>query len=574
MYGIEFTWPRFSSSIRTSYERLNRRVARLVTGAPKNASAKYLLPVAGMTSFEWRVCRAVARMDELLIRHSPDFCRASGVYEPTTMTEAELSDCHDIGSFARLLLTEMETDDGTRSDPRPSFLQFAATIDGSAHLPGMGRATMRRAPIQASAPIGKPGFPLRKALDNISAVRYNLEAPGGLTAHPPSSADPTTLGEYNELKLAACMRKLSDDERTHGVPDLDFYTDGAALLDFRRGSGAAWACWRNSDPVWKASTPLGLDGLPPMEMRKSQASLLNLVTPAWKSEVGPAGAGACSYTAEGSAVVSALRWMVANPRDVSGRSIRIVLDGLSFAMALEKGPLSQREYLETLAWEELAELTAAPLNCKIAFVSIFAHCGLHRNEFVDHLAERFMQSSTPSGLRASLQPRPMVVYDCVNLRMRDRHHLPSITECPFGREDESGQPLIITRFNMGFVDIEKLGLPRQREVFLLRLRMLCSPEIGEVCHNRDPSRCPLCDSACMHRENAVKHMFECQDEAAKAIIAAHSLELKHVPDNDMATAVLELADLFARPDRSDTDSDTEDGSSESDDGEDGDVAEV
>jgi ribonuclease HI len=452
-----------------------------------------------------------------------------------------------------------EVHDGQRANPRApkAFLHFVTGIDGSAGFMGrhgMGRADMQRAPIQKEAPHGRPGYPLAAALDRHDAVRWNLSAPGGLPAHLPNGASaPDVQQQHVAAKLAACMDKLADDERVHGAPDLDVYTDGASGLEQRTGSAAAWAIWSKDTPVWRdggsrassTSSVTQSSRSSPSSVAGRVPTIADRVSPPQHEGVGPAGVGACSYTAEGTAVVAALRHLAADNTTINKR-IRVVLDGRSFAQALETGPLSQREYIETQAWEELAILVHPSRNCTVAFVSIFSHCGVPRNEYVDTLAERFMASKDG---RNALLPRPMVIYDCVNLRLRETHHYAQERHCPFGRVDDDGRPLVIKRSNMGFVGIEKLGLPRHREVFLCRLRTLCSPEIGEVCHDKGPRRCPICANACMHRKRAVRHMFECSgNERTRAIIEKHELDLTAVPENGKAHAVLLLADEFVRED--------------------------
>ena len=273
----------------------------------------------------------------------------------------------------------------------------------------------------------------------------------------------------------------------------------------------------------------------------------------------PAGAASCSYSAEGTAIRNALRRLVQLFRagSIPPCYIRFILDSKSFVDALAKGPLQQREWLEKECYEEIAELVAAGF--LLAFVFIFSHCGVLRNEYVDEMCnmdENEKRRARPPPPASSpqphpdsanpLEPVPMRLGDCVNVRLRGLEHYASAPVCPFGRTDRNGRP---RRLNPDcFMD--KAGLSRDEEILLCRVRTLACPKIGEVRCGEPATRCRLCKEPVMHRKFAVWHMLECTHPSAEECRQINNLQQRRdLMERGKERAVLALVQLFTDQER-------------------------
>lgn len=526
-YACEGFYPRLSAAARRPFEKFVRQCALLITGCCKNTSNKYVIATAGLTSYRNIVERCIVTLDEKCIRMSTDFDPSTGVYQETPYTRQHMSqpNVSTVPNMAKLLTSPWHGADGERVNPREhmSLHSHAAALDMNAHKADgvFSRAEMLREPVYLGPVTGRPLYPF--ASFDPRRLRFELAPPGGLTR---SSAT-------GDAMLAACYKKLNRDAQLFGPYDYEAYTDGGADLQHYGGSAAAFAIWDPQQPecVYDPATDTTITS-----------------PPRWKA-VGPAGAAACSYSAEGRAVVYLLRRFLDLARKSLLRKtsqhermrIRIVLDGKSFPDALVKGALMQREYLEVCAYEELTELQLAH-QIDFAFIFVFGHVGVRRNIYVDTMCTKFMkftkEDPDPETGLYPLSPVPMRLCDSVNVRLRDVHPLLERTPDPFERKDQYGRPMLL----LPQKPCHDLGLPRENEIRLYRLRALCAPSIGNVLKNQLPSKCRQCDEPVMMRENAVRHMFACESETAVA--ARGNLTLQDVPDDRKARRILAYMTLF------------------------------
>jgi ribonuclease HI len=251
---------------------------------------------------------------------------------------------------------------------------------------------------------------------------------------------------------------------------------------------------------------------------------------------GPAGAQSCSYSAEGWAVVEALRWLRTQGEEIRGKHIRFASDSQSFLAALETGPNAPTQWLEAEAWRILHTLTSQ-FKVRLRFVFVFAHCGLPRGDRVDELASAALDE-------CGLEPVPLRPCDCVNARTRRCPRYPGEERqtCRFRRDRRSGNPLLLAPE----FDVDDLNLSRDDEVLLFRLRQGCCPLLGSVFHD-NPSACRRCGDIVMCRAAAVRHIFSCRDPAVRLLLQ----RLRLPPSPSMLWShpreCIELARLFGPP---------------------------
>jgi hypothetical protein len=375
---------------------------------------------------------------------------------------------------------------------------------------------MRRSPLLTSVPAGSEEHPFTKI--DITKLRFSATPPGGLSADPPPDV---SAAVHADRKKKACYDKLRADTKKFGVSDMDIYADGAADLEHYRGSLAAFAIFQGA-----------------LEMNKNG----DFIPPDYEG-VSPAGAASCSYSAEGAAIRNALRQLVQLNRDghISPGYARFILDSKSFIDALSLGPLQQREWLEMECYVEIAELVAAGFS--LAFVFIFSHCGVLRNEYVDAICS-LDNRTTATTLHHGADPLeqvPMRLCDCVNARLRGLEHYGGAPTCPFGRKDRTNRPAPLRPD----CSMDKAGLSREDEILLNRVRTLACPKLGETRQGEPATQCRRCKAQVMHRKSAVWHMMECQEAAAVACRHEHGLQRRgDLAQPGKERAVLALIRLF------------------------------
>ncbi|RNF20342.1 L1Tc protein [Trypanosoma conorhini] len=100
------------------------------------------------------------------------------------------------------------------------------------------------------------------------------------------------------------------------------------------------------------------------------------------------GACPCSYRAESCALLLALERLIAPRIQQRTKTLLVVTDSQSLLAALNKGPLSQSDWVEDQIWRRLLTLTRAGWSVHLQFC--YGHCGVPANELADQYATQTM----------------------------------------------------------------------------------------------------------------------------------------------------------------------------------------
>jgi ribonuclease HI len=214
---------------------------------------------------------------------------------------------------------------------------------------------------------------------------------------------------------------------------------------------------------------------------------------------------ACSFSAEMAAAEAGLRLLLDSVPH--GSAAEWIVDSLSIASALRRGPLRQRDADMERLWSMLLELTAKDISLTIIFV--YSHVGVEVNEAVDKLA--MLTSTTPP----AQEPKITHWWKDHARQMKNSHTAIWDRDIFQGC---SGAALIRRELgpaNPKFVGRSRGGIGNLRD--LARLRVGLHWKLGSFDHGTNAD-CPRCGAAVMGRGGtAVLHLFSCPSSDAKAL---------------------------------------------------------
>ena len=215
---------------------------------------------------------------------------------------------------------------------------------------------------------------------------------------------------------------------------------------------------------------------------------------------------ACSYSAEGSAAIAGVRALLdmAKSEPQPPAAVEWVVDSLSIASALAKGPIRQSCYFGCTLWRLLLELSTLS---HVYIIFVYSHVGVHVNELADQLADQFAQR-TPND---AAHPYEQVWW-------RDyARNLANPVKCSYDDAAAGLDGAASIRGEFGPKAPRFIGLfptTRAAHTDLARLRVGLNLRIGPLAHG-DTLPCPRCGAAVMGRQGtAVRHLFTCPSAAA------------------------------------------------------------
>jgi hypothetical protein len=313
----------------------------------------------------------------------------------------------------------------------------------------------RRSPADALAPLGGPRMPLLAGLPYhpawagtlVHGVRFVCDETPGVTRTSPKE----TKAAANAARLAAARALLPDAHSSLG-------TDG--------GAGVV------ESGVWNSC---------------GSAVVLDERGVEVATDVVPAGSYGCSYTAECAGGIAGLALL----DDMPPGTLLWVLDALSLALALLKGPCRQDDWAEAAIWHALLQLVAR--GWRIVVVWVFSHTdNVAINDRADALCEAGLEATAGQAPRFGVWWRDAARARCAPV-VRD-------FEASVVALRDSGHPHATPALPL---------LPRRAPAW--RIRLLACLRTGVWSWTgflQEPSPCRLC-GAPVTRHVGVRHIFAC-----------------------------------------------------------------